>query len=147
MTKEQITKLLVITKNLIGKPYRYGARPEDAPAVFDCSSFTQYIFKQIGIELPRSAILQAADPQGQEIIPAADFSNLEVGDLLFMRSDRGHYRDELFRGRAIEIGHVVIHVGGGVVINARSKKGGVLQEKLDALVQEPHYNINCIKRF
>ncbi len=64
MTKEQQKKLIQVARSLLGKPYRYGAKPEEAPNVFDCSSFTQYVFKQVGIELPRTSIEQAVDPKG-----------------------------------------------------------------------------------
>lgn len=99
MTETQKNKLITVTTSLVDKPYKYGADPKDAPNYFDCSSFTQYIFKQIGIELPRSGILQATDEKGKEIEVEENFSNLETGDLLFMRSDRGHYNDELFSGK------------------------------------------------
>ena len=69
MTDQQKKKLVSIAETVLGKPYHYGAKPEEAPETFDCSSFTQYLFKQIGIELPRSTILQAGDPQGREIVP------------------------------------------------------------------------------
>ncbi len=48
MTDAQKSKLVELAKSLIGKPYKYGAKPEDAPETFDCSSFIQYIFKKIG---------------------------------------------------------------------------------------------------
>jgi len=145
VTKEQQEKLIAATKNLVGKPYKYGAGPSEAQNVFDCSSFTQYIFKQVGIKLPRSSILQAADQQGQEIKPNKDFSNLEIGDLLFMRGVVGHYNDELFPDREIYIGHVAIHIGNSEVIHARQR--GVIIEKLDDVIREPNYNIVYAKRF
>src|SRR3989338_5224088 len=59
---------------------------------FDCSSFTQYLFASVGIEIPRSAILQAGDANGKELTIGGEFL---PGDLLFMRSDVGHYKDGL----------------------------------------------------
>jgi len=147
MTEEQKIKLVEISKNLLGKPYHYGAEPKDAPHSFDCSSFTQYIFKQIGIELPRSSILQAAEKKGKEITPKSDFSNLEIGDLLFMRSDRGFYYDELFHGRKIMIGHVAIYLGDDQIIHSRKIKNGVVIESLSGLIKEPNYAIVLVKRF
>ena len=147
MTETQKNKLIAIATDLVGKPYKYGADPKDAPNCFDCSSFTQYAFWQIGIELPRSGILQAADEKGKEIEVEENFSNLETGDLLFMRSDRGHYNDELFDGRKIDIGHVVMHLNDGKIINARQKKGGVIIENLQEFTQKPNYKIVLAKRF
>lgn len=147
MTAEQKKKIVSVARSLIGKPYLYGATPENVPNAFDCSSFTQYVFGQIGIELPRSAILQAADPHGKEIEIHLNFQNLETGDLLFMRSDRGHYHDELFDGREMDIGHIVLYVGDGIIIHAQSKKGGVVEEPLKEFVLQPHYSVVLIKRF
>lgn len=118
MTKAQKEKLVATARNLIGKPYKYGAAPEEAPDYFDCSSFTQYIFKQIGVELPRSSILQAADPQGREIVPIDDFSNLETGDLIFFHGTHGHYSLRFPHG----IGHVVLYLGNGKIVHAASHR-------------------------
>lgn len=147
MTEAQKNKLITIATSLVGKPYKYGADPKDAPNHFDCSSFIQYAFGQIDIELPRSGILQAADKKGKEIKPDSDFSNLETGDLLFMRSDRGHYNDELFDGRKIDIGHVVMYLKKGKIVQAQSKKGEVVIEDLQELTQKPNYKIVLAKRF
>ena len=140
-------QLLKIAKSLINKPYKYAASLEEAPHVFDCSSLTQYIFKEIGIDIPRSSILQAADSQGQEIQIAADFSNLEIGDLLFMRSTRGFYYDKLFENRKITIGHVVIYIGDGKIIHARSSINAVAEQELQDLTKDPNYKIVLVKRF
>jgi cell wall-associated NlpC family hydrolase len=148
MTSSQKEKLVKLARNLIGKSYKYGVSQEEAPNFFDCSSFTQYVLKQIGIELPRSSILQAADLKGEEINPLPDLSNLKIGDLLFMRSDRGHYYDRLFGGREVYIGHVGIYIGNGEVIHSREEKiDGVGIEKLDELTKNPNYHIAIIKRF
>ena len=76
MTEAQKNKLITITTGLVDKPYKYGADPKDAPNYFDCSSFIQYAFGQIYIELPRSSVLQAADKKGKAIKPDSAFSNL-----------------------------------------------------------------------
>lgn len=147
MTEAQKTKLIETAKALVGKPYRYGAAPEEAPNCFDCSSFSQYLFKQIGIELPRSSILQAADTQGKEIMPAPDLSNFEAGDLLFMSGIAGHYDDELFGGTRHYIGHVIIYLGNGIIIQAKKYPGKVFEQSLAELLRDPHYAIVLVKRF
>ncbi len=98
MTESQQKQIISLARSLIGKPYKYGATPEEAPDVFDCSSFIQYIFKQIGVQIPRVSTFQAADPQGTEIIPSEDLSNLQPGDPIFTRGTIGRYNDELFGG-------------------------------------------------
>lgn len=140
MTKQQ-EELVKIAKSLIGRPYQRGADSSGNPECFDCSSLVQYIFRQIGIDLPRSSILQAAC--GREINLLAQ---LEIGDLLFMRSDQGYYNDEAFGGRKIYIGHVVLYIGDGKIIHSRKSAGMVIEQRLDELIKEPNYGIALIKR-
>ncbi len=147
MTETQKTQLVALARSLNGKPYKYGAKPEEAPEYFDCSSFIQYLFGQVGIELPRSSILQAAAAQGKEVAPATDLSNLERGDVLFARGRRGHYDDDLFGERQMAIGHVALYIGNGEVIHSRHKLGGVTIQPLSAFTAEPHDRIVMVKRF
>jgi cell wall-associated NlpC family hydrolase len=147
LTETQKETLSTLAATLVGTPYVYGTSPEKAPHEFDCSSFTQYLYKQIGIQLPRSTILQAADIQGQEIIPLEDYSNLETGDLLFMRGPQGHYNDNLFPNREMYIGHMVMYMGNGKVIHARESIGSVEHQPLKELVSLPKMGIVLIKRF
>ena len=109
---EKVTQLIDIAKGLLGKPYKYGATMADMPNFFDCSLFTQYIFGQIGIELPRSTILQAES--GKEV----SLENIEVGDLLFMHGTQGFYNKKFPQG----IGHVVLYIGDGKTIHAASER-------------------------
>lgn len=134
------SRLIKIARNCLGAPYKYGAKPEDAPKCFDCSSFTQYIYKKIGLKLPRSSILQAA--QGRNIEMEDGEWRLSVGDLLFWRGDKGHYDDSLFGGEPIYIGHVAMYLGDGKIIQASSAARSV-SEKLLAEVKEP---IALVKR-
>lgn len=147
MTTEQKSELLRLARLLIGKPYVYGTSPDEAPNAFDCSSFTQYVFKRVGINLPRSSILQAADAMGVEINPTVDYSNLEIGDLLFMRGTQGYYRDDLFPDRKIYVGHVVIYTGDGNCIHAGSKDHGVIEKPLGEFLKFPEYSVVLAKRF
>ena len=141
-----LQKLVTVALSLQGKPYERGAQ-EQNDVCFDCSSFVQYVFEKVGVTIPRSTILQAADAQGKMIIPDTNFSTMQVGDLIFMRSDRGYYYDELFDGKQIYIGHVAMYIGNGEVIHARKKAGGVIVQKLKELICEPNYGIVMVKRF
>lgn len=142
--QEKIDQLIKLAHDQIGKPYQYGAT-EGSTEAFDCSSFIQYLFQQIGISLPRSALLQAGQSNGQELI-FDQINNFQAGDLVFMRSDAGHYRDDLFAGRAIDIGHVALIIGPDEIIHAKSGHG-VIKQKLSELISNPHYQIVFAKRF
>lgn len=121
-------EILNLAYSFLGTPYKYAAAPEDIPHYFDCSSFTQYLYRKIGIELPRSTILQATAGKTVDFL-----KDLEVGDLLFFRGTKGHYNDELFPGKEICIGHVAIWSGDGKVIHASSSRG-VAEMKIEEVI-------------
>lgn len=66
------TGVLGIASSLSGIPYSWGGT---SPAGFDCSGFTQYVFRQAGISLPRTAGAQRA--------ASRSVSNPQPGDLVF----------------------------------------------------------------
>ncbi|RYM02885.1 LysM peptidoglycan-binding domain-containing protein [Sporolactobacillus sp. THM7-7] len=89
-----------------GKPYEYGA-PAFSTASFDCSSFTQFIYKTIaGVTLPRTSAAQAA------VGTPVDKGSLQTGDLLFFDTDNNG-----------SINHVGIYIGNGQMISAESTVG------------------------
>jgi len=75
-TKSTATGKALITsaKTYMGVPYVWGGM---TPAGFDCSGFTQYVMKQNGITIPRTAAEQYATGT------AVNKSDLQVGDLVF----------------------------------------------------------------
>jgi len=62
------------------KPYKTGA---EGPNAFDCSGFTRYCYKQVGIELSRSSKDQAKD--GKKVRQR----KLKEGDLVFFKGNNG----------------------------------------------------------
>ena len=112
MAKNQKRNILIkFALKHIGKPYRYGAKPYHAPRRFDCSSFTQYLYRRIGMELPRSGLCQAHC--GKQI----KSKNLKTVDLIFFHGTKGHYDKEFPQG----IGHTTMYLGDGKIIHAKSK--------------------------
>ena len=96
---------------LRGTPYRNGGSD---PAGFDCSGFTQYVFGQYGVALPRGVRDQYR--QGRSI----DSQDLEAGDLIF------------FSTTETDASHVAIVIGGDEFVHAPSSTGVVRVERLSA---------------
>ncbi|RKP48848.1 NlpC/P60 family protein [Cohnella endophytica] len=105
-TQESLN-LISLGKEHIGTPYRFGA-PAGITYAFDCSSYVQYVFSQMGIDLPRTSISQAYT--GEKV----DKAYLSVGDLVFFRTVGG------------SISHVAIYAGSGMILHASSSQGVTL---------------------
>ena len=100
--KKDVMRLLNIAMRFGGVPYVWGG---ETPAGFDCSGFVQYVFRQIGINLPRTADVQYE--LGRKVLQ----SELQPGDLVFF---------ETYEPGA---SHNGIYVGDGNFIGANSGTG------------------------
>ena len=105
--------------SLRGTPYRNGGTD---PQGFDCSGFTQYVFAQYGVPLPREVRDQF--DQGKSV-KAGD--ELAAGDLLF------------FTTVAPGPTHVGIAIGGDQFVHAPSSTGVVRVERLSASYWSTRY--------
>jgi len=105
--------LLTNAKRHLGAKYVWGGTH---PNGFDCSGYTQYIYKKEGVKIPRTAYQQSK--VGKEV----SRFRLKKGDLLFFLTDRS---------RNIPITHVGIYIGDGNFIHAASKKKGIIITSLD----------------
>jgi cell wall-associated NlpC family hydrolase len=72
-----------------GTPYVYGAT---GPSSFDCSGFTQYVFKKMGISLPRTA------QQQYDAAQHISKSQAQPGDLVFMGGPDSVYHVAIYAG-------------------------------------------------
>lgn len=103
-------RILKTAAQYLGTPYKYGG---SGPGGFDCSGFVQYVFKQNGYSLPRTAASQYG--MGNAVAK----SSLEPGDLVF------------FNCYGSSIDHVGIYSGGGQFIHSSSpRSGGVIYSSL-----------------
>ena len=89
-------------KNLLGKPYVWGAI---GPNKFDCSGFTQKVFRQAGIKIPRNSRAQA------KVGKYVPYDNLRRGDMVFFATNRKNPK---------RITHVGIYLSNGKFIHASS---------------------------
>ncbi|MDA3901582.1 MAG: C40 family peptidase [Spirochaetes bacterium] len=93
--------LISEAKKHIGLLYRYGG---NSPKGFDCSGFTQYLYKKQGIKLPRSSKNQYESGEKIEI------ETILPGDLLFF-----------FIKKPGVISHVAMYIGNGNFIHSPSR--------------------------
>ncbi|MFT8616975.1 MAG: C40 family peptidase [Lentilactobacillus hilgardii] len=70
-------------------PYQWGGTTTKG---FDCSGFVQYVYKQNGVSLPRTAEAQAESTTNESV------SNAQPGDLLFWGSKGGVYHSAIYLG-------------------------------------------------
>ncbi len=95
-----------LAKTYLGYPYIYGgASPSRG---FDCSGYTQYIFKQFGVSLSHSATAQS------NVGTYVEKANLQLGDIVIFNDDAN-----------TSIGHVGIYIGGNNFIHASNPSDGV----------------------
>lgn len=105
--------VLASASRYLGTRYRLGGTK---PSAFDCSGFVRYVFARQGVALPRTASEQSS--MGRPIVVGID--SLEVGDLLFFRTNRGR------------AAHVAIYAGDGRIIHASAGSRRVRYDDLSS---------------
>jgi lipoprotein Spr len=95
------SNIIATGERFMGVPYQWGAKSGRTDR-FDCSSFTQYVFKQNGIAIPRDSRQQS------RVGTYVDRNNLQPGDLVFFYSP---------------IHHVAIYMGNGKLLHTFGKAG------------------------
>lgn len=104
-------------KTYIGSSYVYGGT---SPSGFDCSGFAQYVYKQFGVGLNRTAAAQYSNGT------AVSRSELQEGDLVMF-------------GNGSSINHVGIYAGNGTIVHAANPSRGVTTDTINSGYYNNHY--------
>lgn len=107
-----------IALHLVGTAYRYGG---DSTRGFDCSGLVQYVYKKVGMVLPRTSYEQF------QVGQAISLKDLRPGDLLF------------FSTYGAGASHVAIYVGNGLIVQALNSRTGVIVSSLSDAYYRIHY--------
>jgi lipoprotein Spr len=104
LRSEDVQKVIDSAKRYLGVDYVFGGA---SPSGFDCSGFTMYVYKSVGVNLPHTASGQA------NLGVAVSKDELQAGDLVFFETYKSG------------ISHVGIYIGDGKFIHASSGAGRV----------------------
>ena len=97
VSRSDSSALVQNARSLVGVPYVFGGTSRSG---FDCSGYTQYVFKGSGISMPRTASEQFS------VGSSVNRAQLQSGDLVF------------FSTYAPGASHVGIYIGGGSFVHA-----------------------------
>ena len=111
-TSSRIKTVLQRAFTLLGTPYRWGGTSPEGG--FDCSGLVGYVFRTIGIDLPRVSRSMA-----HEGTAVTDRTSLTEGDLVFFGK----------RGR---VDHVGIYIGEGKFVHAPRTGRDVTVSSMDS---------------
>lgn len=116
------SSMVSYAKSFLGCSYVYGAA---GPSSFDCSGFTQYVYKHFGKSIPRSSSAQYSSAK------KISKSSLQQGDLIFFSNSTPG-----------AVGHVAMYIGGGQMIHAANSRTGVCIDSINSSYYTQHY-IGC----
>ena len=106
------SEIVSYAKKYLGYRYIHGG---NSPSGFDCSGFTQYVYKHFGYSLSRSSSSQARNGVG------VSKGNLQPGDIICFSGSKGSKK----------ISHAGIYIGGGKFIHAANSRKGVIISNVD----------------
>jgi hypothetical protein len=113
--------VLGTAQQFLGVPYKFGAKSGRTDS-FDCSSFTQFVFAQNGVHIPRSSRQQSG---AGTFVPK---NQLQAGDLVFSDTNRDGI-----------INHVGIYMGNDRVIHTYRVGIGVTISKFSGSSWDRNY--------
>lgn len=106
------SEIIAYAKKYLGYKYVAGG---SGPSGFDCSGFTQYVYKHFGYSLSRTSSGQANDGT------AVSKANLRQGDIVCFSGSSGSKK----------ISHAGIYIGGGKFIHSANSRKGVIISNID----------------
>lgn len=107
------SKVVSFGKKYLGTRYQFGASTSTT-RYFDCSSFTQFIFKKYGVDLPRTSVAQS------KVGSSVSKANLRVGDLVFFSSGS--------RANGKNVTHVAVYAGNGKILHTYGSPGVTISD-------------------
>ena len=113
-TSQSGSSVVSYAQQFLGCKYVYGGT---SPNGFDCSGFTQYVYKHFGVSLNRTAAAQYSN--GQSVI------SLQAGDLVMFGKSG--------------INHVGIYIGGNTFIHAANPSQGVRTDSMSTGYYKTNY--------
>lgn len=117
LVRTKVAGVIATAKKYIGTPYKFGGT---TPKAFDCSGYLQYVFKENGLTIPRTADEQF------KLGKSVRTTELVEGDLVFF---------ETYEAGA---SHCGIYLGSGRFIHASTSKG-VRIDELSSDYWRTHY--------
>ncbi len=112
-------EVIKTARSFLGVPYLWGGKGPDG---FDCSGFTQVVYKMNGYWIPRDSYQQA---ERGDLVP---FEEAQVGDLVFFQKQKDGDGRVVHVGIYLEGGQVIHAYGGEVRIDRLDKKGIYLND-------------------
>jgi len=122
VSDENGKKVVAFVLSKVGYPYSQDYR--DTGKYFDCSSLAYYAWKQAGVSLLYGGSNTAAS-EAQMCYDnnyLVEYENMEPGDLIFYSYSKN--------GRFLNISHVAVYVGDGMVVEAANEKNGVVYRSI-----------------
>ena len=119
---DKCRKLTSVAKTKLGKRYIWGA--SGRKNTYDCSSFTKYVYRKNGINIPRTSINQS---KYGKYVKRRD---LKKGDLIFFDTSKK---------RKGYVNHVGIYLGNNKFIHASSAKKKVVITSLNKKFYSQRY--------